>query len=119
MEQLLNDLRHYAQFVLLDMPPILAVSDGLVLSPKADGVVLVADAGTTHRSAVQAAREQLEQVGANIVGGIFNNFDPSKAKSYPGYYRYGYYGNYRYQDDDKVTRAKHQDSPIDPAEFWR
>ena len=34
-------------------------------------------------------REQLEQVGANIIGGIYNNFDPSKAKGYGAYYGYG------------------------------
>jgi capsular exopolysaccharide synthesis family protein len=119
MEELLRELRHYADFVLVDTAPVLAVSDSLILAPKTDGVVIVTDASATHRSAVQSTRDQLEQVGANIVGAIFNNFDPSRAKSYPGYYRYSYYGASPYRDGDKAPKAKRAQAEIDPAAFWR
>ena len=49
----------------------------------------------TSRGALAHARDQLEQVGANVIGAVLNNFDPAKAKAYRHYY--GYYGRaYRY-----------------------
>jgi Mrp family chromosome partitioning ATPase len=79
--------------VLLDTPPVLAVSDAMILAGIADGVVVVADAGSTTRPALALTRQQLEQVGSRIVGGIYNNFDPSKAR-FPNYSSYhGYYGH--------------------------
>ena len=48
--------------------------------------------GDTARPALALTRQQLEQVGSRIVGGIYNNFDPSKAR-FPNYTSYrGYYG---------------------------
>jgi capsular exopolysaccharide synthesis family protein len=118
MEALIEELRRFADYVVFDTAPVLAVSDGPVLASKTDGVVLVADATSTHRSAIRAAREQLEQVGANIVGAVFNNFDPSKAKSYPGYYRYEYYGQ-QYQGEEPTATPRRREQPqVDPAEFW-
>jgi non-specific protein-tyrosine kinase len=90
MESLLFNLRRLTDFIVIDTPPVLAVSDALVLAPNCDGFVVLADAGTTSASALTHAREQLEQVGANIVGGILNNFDPANARYYPAYYRYYY-----------------------------
>jgi capsular exopolysaccharide synthesis family protein len=115
-DEMLELLRRYAEFVLIDTAPVLAVSDALVATPKADGTIVVVDAGNTTRSAVEATREQLEQVGTNIIGGIFNNFDPSKTKSYPGYYRYHYYGAEEYHDEAATPRRKQEQ--VDPAEFW-
>ena len=56
----------------------------------------VADADTTTRGAVIHARNQLDQVNANVIGAILNNFDPSKAKSSP--YYYSYYYTYKYEE---------------------
>lgn len=94
MAELLAALRDTSDFVVIDTAPILPVSDALVLSHVVDGVLLVADAGATSRGAVSHSREQLEQVGAPLVGAVLNNFDPSKGKAYQ--YSYGYYGSYRY-----------------------
>lgn len=95
MGELLSELREVADFVIIDTAPVLLVADALTLAPLADGVLVVADAESTSRSATQHAREQLEQVGASIVGAIYNNFDPSKGRSYYPYT--GYYGPYRYR----------------------
>jgi polysaccharide biosynthesis transport protein len=93
MSSLLRDLREVADFVLLDSPPVLAASDALILAGMADGVVVVADAGSTTRPMLALTRQQLEQVGSRIVGGIYNMFDPSKAR-FPNYTSYrGYYGH--------------------------
>jgi len=99
MGELIVELREVADFVILDTAPILLVSDALALAPLVDGVLYVADSEATTRGAVSHAREQLEQVGAPILGAALNNFDPSKGRSYyyPYYYPYRYrYGRYGY-----------------------
>jgi polysaccharide biosynthesis transport protein len=98
MGELIAELREVADFVIVDTAPILLVADALALAPLVEGVIFVADSEVTTRGAVAHAREQLEQVGAPIIGAVFNNFDPSKARNYSPYayypyrYRYGRYG---------------------------
>jgi tyrosine-protein kinase len=93
MGELLMELREVADFVIIDTAPVLLVADALALAPLVDGMLFVADAEATSRTALAHAREQLEQVDAPIIGCVFNNFDPSKAKSYA----YGAYSVYRYR----------------------
>ena len=98
MGELLADLRDVSDFVIIDTSPILPVADALVLAPLVDGVLLVADAAITTRSAVTHTREALDQVDAPLVGAVFNDYDPSRDRGGAGYYgygyrRYGYYGD--------------------------
>lgn len=133
MRNLLGELRGATDFVLLDTPPVLAVSDALAIASMVDGVIVVADAASTTRSALAQVREQLEQVGARIVGGVYNNLDPSKAKSYGGY---GYYygsgyasgeergqrGRWRHRNDPgpSAIEADARSRPIEVTEeMWR
>ncbi len=116
MEEMLADLRRYADFVVVDTAPVLVVSDALSVAPKTDGVIIMADAGATMRGAVKATREQLELVGANIVGAVFNNFDPSRAKMYYGSYKYHYYSSYTYQDKPERVRGRKSG---DAADLWK
>jgi capsular exopolysaccharide synthesis family protein len=87
MGEVLHELRGLADFVLVDTPAVLAVTDALTLAPLTDAVLYVADAQSTTRGAVAHARTQLEQVGAGIGAAVLNGFDPSRARSYP-YYGY-------------------------------
>jgi polysaccharide biosynthesis transport protein len=91
MAELLHGLREVADYIVIDTPPVLAVSDALILARLADGVIVVADAASTTRSALAQTREQLEQVGSRIIGGIYNNFDPSKSRTYSSGYYQGYH----------------------------
>jgi tyrosine-protein kinase Etk/Wzc len=120
MDSFLDQLRKAADFVILDTAPVLAVADALILAPKADAVVIVADAAETTRGAVQHLREQLAQVGGNVVGGVFNNFDPARAKYYSPYYRTYY--THRYQAEEQAERPVVVDRAPTPAqteELWR
>ena len=94
MGELLAELQEVADFIIIDSAPVLVVSDCLALVPLVDGVLFVADSETTPGTAVSQAREQLEQVGATVIGAVLNNFDPARARGY-GYYQYGGY-RYRY-----------------------
>jgi hypothetical protein len=69
---------------------------------------------------VQATREQLELVGANIVGAVLNDFDPSSARSTYGSSRYHYYGTDGYKEAmpaEDVARTPR--APVDPSEMWQ
>ena len=118
-DELLAMLRGSVDFVVVDTAPVLAVTDTLVIAPKTDGVLIVTDAGTTTRSAAAHAREQLEQVGANVVGGILNNLRRSRATYYP-YYYYESYPYRRREDDETKGRGRRSSSRNDPsaAQAW-
>ncbi|MFZ5915755.1 MAG: CpsD/CapB family tyrosine-protein kinase [Chloroflexota bacterium] len=73
MKEALTALLEQADLVLLDAPPVLAVTDALVLAVQTDGVLLVVKAGATRRDHVQQARERLERVNARVVGAVLNN----------------------------------------------
>jgi capsular exopolysaccharide synthesis family protein len=62
--------------VLIDSPPVLAVSDALLLSKLADGVLLAIGAGVADRGEVKRAKELLQGAGATIVGAALNSLDP-------------------------------------------
>jgi len=96
MGELVADLRDVSDFVIIDTSPILPVADALVLAPLVDGILLVADASITTRSAVTHTRELLDQVDARLIGAVFNDYDPSRDRGGAGYYGYGYrrYGYY-------------------------
>nr|WP_255603799.1 CpsD/CapB family tyrosine-protein kinase [Oscillochloris sp. ZM17-4] len=73
MVALLDRLRATADIVLIDTPPVVAVTDAAVLAPQADGVLLVLQAGHTRRDRAREARQILEKVKANIIGVVLNN----------------------------------------------
>ena len=73
MDHVLATLMEHADVVLLDAPPVLAVSDAVILATKVDGVLLVVSAGQTRRESVQVAKGKLEKVNANLVGAVLTN----------------------------------------------
>ena len=88
MGALLDELRGLADLVLLDSPPVLAVADAIVLAPLTDGIIFIADPSKSSRSSVVDAVRQLEQVNADVIGGVLNNYDASG--SFPYNYSEGY-----------------------------
>jgi capsular exopolysaccharide synthesis family protein len=89
MRELLANQREVVDFIIVDCPPVLAVADALVVAPMADAVLYVANEQATPRGAVIAARAQLDQVGANILGSVLNNVEAKGTG-------YAYYGQYVY-----------------------
>ena len=83
--------------IVIDTPPSLSVTDAVVLSPRADAVVLVIRSGQTTKQALRRARDLLAQVNAKVVGVLLNAVDLSS----PDYYYYEYQGKYaRYYQDE-------------------
>jgi capsular exopolysaccharide synthesis family protein len=83
--------------VLIDSPPINSVTDPVILSRLANGVVLIIRAGETKRDIVQQAAEQLNSAGANLLGGVINSVDMRKNKYY---YYYAYHYSHYYGKED-------------------
>jgi capsular exopolysaccharide synthesis family protein len=76
MGEVLEELGADFDIVLLDTPPLLATTAGTaVLGRQADGVLLVVRAGHTNREAAQDALQQLNAVGARVVGAVLNDSD--------------------------------------------
>lgn len=92
MKDLIEQLKEQYDLVLFDSPPVLAVSDPLVLSTLVDGVVVVVSSGNTRMDTLERGLELVENVGARFLGVVLNNFDLRSA--YGGYY--GYRKNYHY-----------------------
>jgi polysaccharide biosynthesis transport protein len=80
---LLRNLASQADIVLIDSPPVLPVTDSLVLSQRVDATVLVSSAHSTTRKAVHRAAEMLHQVNAPLVGAVLNGV--SEESGYGGY----------------------------------
>ncbi|WP_349280490.1 polysaccharide biosynthesis tyrosine autokinase [Polaromonas hydrogenivorans] len=90
--QLLEALSAQYDLVLIDTPPVLAVSDTQVLAPHAGTVFLVARAEVTALGELQESTKRLGQTGVPVKGVVFNDLDTSRQR-----YGYGYkYSRYRY-----------------------
>ncbi len=94
MAKALELLREYFTYIVIDSPPVLELSDALVLSRQVDGVIVVARGGKTPRQALRKASDQLQALGAQILGVLINDVDVRRSEyGYP-YGYYGYHGGY-------------------------
>ena len=89
MGKLLDALRKKYARIIIDSPPILAVTDAVVLSQMVDGVLLVIRSGETPRAAIQNSLAQLQTVNAKILGAMLNAVGVGRDSYY--YYQYSHY----------------------------
>lgn len=90
MAQILNEAKEHYQHIVIDSPPILSVTDGVILARLSDTVALVMRHGGVSKHIARRSRDLLIRAGAPLTGIILNAVDLSS----PDYY--GYYGYYRY-----------------------
>ncbi|MBL8794036.1 MAG: CpsD/CapB family tyrosine-protein kinase, partial [Planctomycetia bacterium] len=118
-KELLDALREEYDFVLIDTPPLLAVSDPSVVAPRADGVILVVRVSKNGRPSAERARDILQSLGVRVLGVVVNGVGAQRGYGYgydAGSYGYGYRYNYYayggdqsyYQDEEEAT-----DEPAD------
>jgi capsular exopolysaccharide synthesis family protein len=91
---LLHRLGERHDVLIIDSPPVGAVSDAVVLATQVDGTVFVLKAGNTSRDHARRSLRALVDVKARIFGAVLNDLD-LEDRRYGGYYyyeRYGYYG---------------------------
>jgi non-specific protein-tyrosine kinase len=102
MGQLLASLKELVDVVILDSPPAVAVTDAAVLSNRVDGVVLITHAGQTRRDVARQAILNLQQAGANLLGGVLNRASMREK----GYHYYQYYTPNQQQPAAKPSLAR-------------
>jgi capsular exopolysaccharide synthesis family protein len=79
MDEIVGVLKARAEYVLFDAPPILAVSDAMILATKLDGLMLVLRAGHSRRDHAVRAKDLLDQVHVRVVGSILTNASQDRA----------------------------------------
>ncbi len=104
MLEILTLLTAENDLVLVDTPPALSVTDATALAPGMDGVILVAKPGMTKLAAFKQTLEQLQGVGAKVLGVVLNDVEP-KSRKY-GYYYHRYYNKYSYYYSADGTKKK-------------
>ena len=109
MEQVFQQLRQMYEFIIVDCPPILAVSDAAIISRFCDGCLFVISQSKTEKAAARESVKILRENGVNILGCVFANISAKRGNYYySNKYKY-YYQNYYGKDvDPSVTK------PTDP-----
>jgi succinoglycan biosynthesis transport protein ExoP len=107
-DKLIASLHGGFEFVLIDSPPVLPVTDAVVVSARVDGTLLIATAGASTINQVARAAELLRQVDATLIGTVLNNASSGDT----GYgYGYGVYG----ASEPDVPAATNGDKPRRPS----
>lgn len=119
----LEYLREQFEFVIVDTPPLLAVSDPSAVAAQVDTVILTFRITKQIRPLARRARDILLETGADILGVVVNGIGPKDSQYGPGYgygyggkgygayaYRYGYGYGYGYGDDRAETTALTDDN---------
>lgn len=91
MNAILSEFEKFFDIILIDSPPVLAVTDAQILSTLSDGVTLVASYGHSEKNALVKAKDLIDKVGGKVLGVILNKVPEHSEDSYYGKY-YGYYG---------------------------
>jgi capsular exopolysaccharide synthesis family protein len=103
MRELMSKLWQQFSYVIIDTPPVNAVTDASIIAASANATIVVVEQGRTTFPALKHTRELLDRVGANIVGAVLN-----KVRASSGSYYYGY-GNYgTASSNGRVKSSKHE-----------
>lgn len=89
MINFLSKVREMFDYVIIDSPPIVAVTDAEILARKVDGTILVCSAQITEIEMLTRAAELLRNDNSNLIGAVLNNFNVKAG--YGSYYKYYYY----------------------------
>jgi capsular exopolysaccharide synthesis family protein len=108
--QVLELLKGKYERIIIDSPPIQAVSDAMVLATQSDSLIYVIKSDATHIPVVEKGVGQLLQKNVPIKGVVLNQVDIKKAKK-SGYHYGGYYDYYGYSEGDKPKKTAPKSKP--------
>ena len=89
MKNLIQNLKKDFEYIFIDTPPVVPVTDAAIMSNYVDGVILVCASGVIEIELAQKAKESLENVNANILGVVLNKINTKNDKYSSYYYYYG------------------------------
>lgn len=101
MKNFIENLREKYDCIIIDTPPVIAVTDAQIVSRYADGCLLVVASAQAEREAAMKAKELLQKVDAKIIGVVLNKLD-IKEKGYYGYY----YTDYSDEGEKKTVKRR-------------
>lgn len=101
MKQFISMLKESFDYIILDTPPVMVVTDAQILAQYCDGCVLVVSSAEVDKQAAIKSKELLDKVNAKILGVVLNKLDTNN-KGYYGYYYQYYYSN----DQDYAKKSK-------------
>ncbi|MBP7868642.1 MAG: CpsD/CapB family tyrosine-protein kinase [Firmicutes bacterium] len=105
MDNLLDDLKARSHLIIVDAPPVLAVTDASVLASKADGVIIVMNMTMSDKNACKRAVDSLKAVNARVLGTVITGMEHDRKRYgyrdyYDGYYD-GYYHDSEHSSDEQ------------------
>ena len=86
MAELLEVLAQEYEYIVVDLPPVTAVSDALAISPLLQGVLVVTKEGVSQKKSLEEAMRQLKQAEVRILGFVYRTEGDSVQKKYQGKY---------------------------------
>lgn len=110
MRKALSVLQQRYDMILLDSPPVIAVTDAAVLSTRTDALLLVVSSGYVNRKEVERAIQLLSNVRANLIGVLLNGLDVKRI--YGSYYYYYHYYQYYYYYGSKKKQRHHKKAQL-------
>ena len=102
MKKMMETLRGYFDYIIVDCPPLGAVVDAAVISMLCDGVIVVVEAGKVPYKVAQGVIRQMNNTSCQVLGTVLNKVDIKKKGRYYKSYYYKKYGYYAEHDDAKA-----------------
>lgn len=101
ISNIFQELRFYFDQIIVDSPPVIPISDPLLLAEHVEGVILVVKGGATQREVVGRAANLLTNARVNILGVVLNDYE----EVLPYYYKDRYYGYQYYHKESKSDKT--------------
>jgi non-specific protein-tyrosine kinase len=101
MAEIIRLVASEVDLLVIDSPPVIAVTDSSVLAPRVDGVLLVLKPGVTQLGAARQTVAQLQRLGANLLGVVLNEVDFKSSRYYLSHYKGYYYSPRNYYRSSK------------------
>ena len=111
MKAIIEEARSRYDWVIIDSPPALGLSDAAIVSTLADGIVVVCSGDQTPRQAVRHVADQLRAVKASVLGVVLNRVNLSRHSYYYGRYYSPHYGTEGDADGPKKAGREARESP--------
>jgi non-specific protein-tyrosine kinase len=109
-DEMIEVLKRKFDYVIIDCPPILPVTDAAIVASKADGVILVVHTGSTKKTELTSSRAAIESVSGKIFGVVLNKIPQTGSGKYG--YRYYYQSTYR-----PLLRSQDEFSMLENIEY--